>query len=535
MKKHLFNRAIIAFIAIMILLVISFTLPCLPAQADESYPECWGVFIGVSDYSTNTDLVYADDDARELYEVFSPVWGTSHTQVLIDSVANEAEILNSVAWLAANADINDTVVFTFSGLGVAPGAICPSDFTPARGGLTTTQLADAFASVKAGKILIILDSGYAGKFRTSLTKEGRMLMLSSTVQETSKESSEYKHGIFTYFILQALGDFDAHDTNQNYELSAEEIASYANEMTLQAISNQHPVIDDRIDGELPLLTKCTFALNMSLPAGATVLTLDNVNYLSPPDPLLWIPGSIHTMTVPDIVNADSGTRYVFIGWNDDNTSATRAVSKGSYVANYGLEYLLTVTSPYGETTGTGWYSSGTIIDFSVTSSIETTYTRRYFTGWSGDFTGTSPTDSLIMDAPKTVTADWRTEHLLILESEYGNPLGAGWYDEGASVNISIEYDKGFLVRQIFDGWSGDYTSAEVSTMVTMGSPKFVIAAWHTDYFWTYIIVAIVVFVVAVVTFLIIRFRVFRRLFPRPPKPRQVRVYRPSPPRSRLNK
>ncbi len=491
MKKHLLKSIATAFIAIIILLVISLALPCLPAQAAASDPVFWGVFIGVSYPFSNPEIVYADDDARELYDTLSPVWGTSHTKILIDSQANEAGILNAIDWLADNAQPNDTVTFTFSGLGVAPGAICPADFSPLRGGLTATQLADAFAAVQAGKILIILDCNYSGKFRVSLSKEGRVLMLSSSAQEESKESLEYRHGVFTYFILQALNNLENHDTNQNHELSAEEIASYADEMTANYFTHlnpQHPVLEDQVSGELPLLADFAFSPNVDLPSGTTILTLDDVDYTSPPAAQLWVPGSTHTMTIPDVVDVNSDARYIFIGWNDGNTSVNRTISKGSYVTNYRHEYLFTVTSPYGVTTGTGWYRDGSIASFSVTTSVETTYTRRTFTGWSGDFTESSSTGSLIMDAPKTVTAIWRTEYLLVISSEYNEPVGAGWYDEGQAVNISIEPVQGSIIRQIFNGWSGDFINPESSAILTMNSPKVVIATWRADYFWLYIII-----------------------------------------------
>jgi hypothetical protein len=271
---------------------------------------------------------------------------------------------------------------------------------------------------------------------------------------------------------------------------------------------------------------------MDLPAGTAVLTLDDVDYTSAPVAQLWVPGSTHTMTVPDGVNVDSDTRYIFSSWQDGNASVARTISKGPYTANYRLEYLLTVTSPYGETTGTGWYNNGSNANFSVTSSIETAYIRRYSTGWSGDFTGTSLAGSLMMNAPKTVTANWRTEYLLTLDSEYSNPSGAGWYAEGESANITIEPVLGFLIRQIFDGWSGSFSSTEASTVITMDSPKAVVAAWHTDYFWVYILVAIVVVLVAVAIYLLIRLRVFRRLITPSARPRRIKIYPPSPPQSR---
>jgi uncharacterized repeat protein (TIGR02543 family) len=498
MKKHLFKSIITAFIAIIILLVLTFTLPCIPSQAAVSDPICWGVFVGVSEYMTNPDVVYADDDALAFYAALSPVWGTSHTRALIDSVATEAEILNSISWLAANARAQDTVMFTFSGMGVAPGAICPSDYDVVSLGLTTTELANAFAAVQARKILIILDCNYAGKFRSSLSQEGRVLMLSCGGGEKSVESPAYQHGVFTYFILEALNHFDTYDANGDYELSAEEIAPYANAMTTNVNGLQHPILDDRLYGELPLLAKFDFALNNDFPAGTIILTLDGIYYLSPPDTQIWVPGSTHTMTVPEIVNVSNDTRYIFTRWNDGIALLDRTISKGSYSTNYRLQYLLTVTSPYGETAGSGWYTSGANANFSVTSAIETADTRRYFTSWSGDFTGTSASGSLLMNGPKTLTANWRTEYLLTINSEYYMPSGAGWYDAGETVYISIDPEHGFLTRQIFDGWSGDITGTAASISITMDSPKTITANWHTDTLQLYILTASIISVVVLI-------------------------------------
>ena len=503
MNKLFLNKTITAIIAIIMLLVISLALPCLPAKAAESGPVCWGVFVGVSNLFTSENIIYADDDARALYDTLSPIWGAAHTMELIDSQASRVEILKAVGWLASNAGPNDTVVFTFSGQGAAPSAICPSDFTPWNGGLPASQLADAFAPVKAKRILIVLDSDYSGQFMNSLAKPGRVLMLASTVGERAKESSVYQHGIYTYFILQTLNNFTTYDTNHDYELTIREIAPYASEMTTSVNYEQHPLLYNGVDGEFPLLAKFDFALNMNLPAGTTVLTLDDVAYETQPISQIWVPDTAHTMTVPGTVNVGADTRYIFVGWKDGISSNTRTVFKGSYVANYILEYHLTVYSPLGETTGTGWYNNASSASFLVTSSIETENTRQFFTSWSGDSTSTSPAGSLIMNTPKTVTANWRTEYLLKLDSAYGNPTGAGWYVAGETVNISVEPPPGFFVRQMFNGWSGDITSAEANANLIMDSPKIVFATWRTDYFWLYIVVAIAIVIIVGATTAII--------------------------------
>ena len=102
-----------------------------------------------------------------------------------------------------------------------------------------------------------------------------------------------------------------------------------------------------------------------------------------------------------------------------------------------------------------------------------------------------------MDAPKTVTADWRSEYLLKLDSVYGKPEGAGWFAAGALVNISIEPPLGFPVRQVFDEWTGSFSGTQATAQIIMDSPKIIFAHWHTDYFWLCIVVAIVIVIIVV--------------------------------------
>jgi uncharacterized repeat protein (TIGR02543 family) len=72
-------------------------------------------------------------------------------------------------------------------------------------------------------------------------------------------------------------------------------------------------------------------------------------------------------------------------------------------------YYLTVVSDYGDPQGEGWYDSGSTATFSVTSPVGT-IARHFFTGWGGDSTATTPTVNILMDEPKTVTANWRTDY-----------------------------------------------------------------------------------------------------------------------------
>jgi hypothetical protein len=270
-------------------------------------------------------------------------------------------------------------------------------------------------------------------------------------------------------------------------------------------------------GELSLLMKFTFSTESNLPSGTTILTLDGEEYSSAPPPLTWAPGSAHSLEVPSLVDAGSGTRYVFTSWDDGDTSASRTISQGgAYTASYKMQYLLTVESAYGEPTGAGWYDAGSTAPIQV-ASIEGATTKYIFTGWSGDYSGTTASASVTMDGPKTVATNWRTEYLLTVESAYGEPTGAGWYDAGSTATISVTSPEGTIIRQIFTGWSGDFSGNTATASITVNSAMAITANWRTDSLQLFMIIGGVVIIVAALIPLTIWVRKRKTLAPAPAK------------------
>jgi hypothetical protein len=523
--KKLFSKAsFFSLLVLVALLMTAFLLPCAPTQAAESDPQCWAVIVGVADYESIDDLPYPAQDVTSLYQELSPVWGENHMQLLTNSQATKMAILSAIDWLVDNADVDDTVLFCFAGHGASGGYLCPYDTTDLISTLiSSTELANALLPVKAQKITVILSCCHAGAFKSALAKDGRVILMACKSYEVGWESYDLGHVVFLYFVLEAFNNFDEADINHDYELSAEEIFAYAGYRTSEYEEDndfpsiQHPNLGDYYYSELALIAKFVFALNTSLPYGTQILTLDGISYTSVPSYLLWIPGSTHTISVPEAVYLSEGTRYAFTSWNDGDTLTARTISRGFYSPGYNLEQLLDIISAFGDPVGANWYVDGTTASFSVTPYIELPDTRHIFIGWSGDFTGPASQGLILMDAPKSLIADWRTEYLLTLNSEYGRPVGAGWYDELNSVNISIEPVQGFIIRQMFDGWTGDLASVQSSVTVTMDSPKVITATWHTDYVQLYIFIVVILVVAGIgTTVIIIIVRRKRAALPVPP-------------------
>ena len=488
---------------------------CTPAHAEEPEPECWAVIVGVSHYASSvcyedeegnlvcdSDLKYADDDARDLYQLLASIWGEGHIELLLDSQATKVDIYYAIRRLAAKADSDDTVLVYFAGHGlrrdygayidyaigsdyematiwqtsstmmwqdrqiVGPGYVCPFDSGQSLSWdcdyeISHVDLARWLDMLASQNIVIILDTCSAGSFSSELSQDGRVMLMGCQPDEGSLESCELEHGVFTHYVLEAFRNFDVADTNGDYELSAQEIFSYAetrttdetitcdnatvtideiiaypmlwqelssvcdnvsstidgtaafHNVTVSEGDEQHPLLSNCYPGELSLLMKVVFDTTADFPPDATVLTLDGEPYLSGelPASFIWAPGSVHTLDIPSQMDTGERTRLVFVSWDDGDASVSRAISHGGeYAANYETQYQLTVESAWGNPVGQGWYESSEVAHVSVYSPAGIII-RRLFAGWSGDSVGTEASTLLTMDGPKTVTANWRADYL----------------------------------------------------------------------------------------------------------------------------
>ena len=181
------------------------------------------------------------------------------------------------------------------------------------------------------------------------------------------------------------------------------------------------------------------------------------------------------------------SRLIFTNWTGDiNSDASTLYVKVTgpllFVANWKLQYYLTVYSPVGSPSGAGWYNAGDMAQVSVQPLIEfQNGTRQVFTGWNGTTQG--PTAKFIVNAPTSIQAAWKLQYLLRIQSPYGNPQGSGWYDANSNAQVSIqpEVDYGNRTRRVFAGWTGDYSGLGNSLTLQMNSPRNLDALWATQY------------------------------------------------------
>ena len=79
----------------------------------------------------------------------------------------------------------------------------------------------------------------------------------------------------------------------------------------------------------------------------------------------------------------------------------------------------------------------------------------------------------------TLTAIYKTRYLLTVESEFGDPKGAGWYDRGSSATFSVILPWSATDGEhIFVRWAGDSDSTNATGRIMMDGPKIVKAEWR---------------------------------------------------------
>ena len=158
------------------------------------------------------------------------------------------------------------------------------------------------------------------------------------------------------------------------------------------------------------------------------------------------------------------------------------------------QYQLTVnTNPSslsGQVTGGGSYNSGTSASFSGPSTVQVSKDTRYvFTGWSGDFSSSSVSGSVTMDAAKTVTAGYQLQYYLTVNTQPSNVpsvQGSGWYNAGDMAPLSVPSTQtvsvGDGVRLVFSGWSVDGNNQGSTLSLQMNAAHVVTAQFKQQYY-----------------------------------------------------
>jgi hypothetical protein len=153
-----------------------------------------------------------------------------------------------------------------------------------------------------------------------------------------------------------------------------------------------------------------FTLTVNVPSKVSI-TLDGVQEGAGSNSIQLSPGT-HVVSVPGMVQIDSTSRLKFNGWSDGSTQTTRAFdleSDTEIQAMYVTQYFVSATSD--STLASGWYDSGTIVQFSVNEAQPLNGYRVVvggFDGWynGGQLISKSASASITITGPVDLSATW---------------------------------------------------------------------------------------------------------------------------------
>lgn len=127
-------------------------------------------------------------------------------------------------------------------------------------------------------------------------------------------------------------------------------------------------------------------------------------------------GSSHIISVTEYADQDVGARYHCPSYSWSCFGA------GDYTFVYHTEYYLSVSSPYGQTSGEGWHDAGDKVSISVFPTTEPVsgiagilgakYVFDYWTFEDSPVLVHGGSAVILMDGPKSARAVWRTDYTI---------------------------------------------------------------------------------------------------------------------------
>ena len=250
-----------------------------------------------------------------------------------------------------------------------------------------------------------------------------------------------------------------YDVKESFEFVANLVPDYANPIILNA-RNQ--------------VTVETNPLGLSF-------FVDGITYYSPVQTYEWITGSSHVIGTSSPQGGTGGKRYVWQNWNDGGAiSHTVTVPEGTttYTADFMTQNLLTTSvSPssggsvtVNPTSPDGYYNSGTPVELRAVAN-----SGYVFYSWQGDLAGMTNPQSIVMSAPRSVTAVFSIAEITVTPASVsiiGSASGSsGTFNISSNTSWSITDDGSWLTVSPISGSYNGTITVTASSANTGTSPR----------------------------------------------------------------
>jgi hypothetical protein len=184
----------------------------------------------------------------------------------------------------------------------------------------------------------------------------------------------------------------------------------------------------------------------------TLVKISGVNYTADPagEVRKYLKAGEISIEVEPLVSVFEDTRKIFTRWSDGSSLNPRLITVDRNItltAEFTTEYLLTVSSDYGDLAQSSWLREGSIINISAPKVVNISAgSRVLFNGWTGDVVSSDPIVSLKMDWPLSIEATWRTQHLFSLSfsDKAGRTVSPNW--------VRLSGPSGVLNLTSYEAW-----------------------------------------------------------------------------------
>ncbi len=252
----------------------------------ESRGRIWAAIVGIDGYEKVRPLKYAVNDAKAFRTFLLEHLGVPETNIftLLNQEATKSQVQSLMGTqLKKKAAKDDTVYIYYAG----HGAVEPDPANPDGDGfekyllpydadledlysssISMKEVRTIFQRIAAERLVFIADTCYSGASggRTLLSRstratlserfferlsqgKGRIILSASSANEISQEIDAFRHGVFTYYLLQGLKG--KADRDGDGLITVGEVFSYVSRHVPDATGqDQHPVKKGESEGEI---------------------------------------------------------------------------------------------------------------------------------------------------------------------------------------------------------------------------------------------------------------------------------------------
>lgn len=263
--KYLFRFILVLTFCFLFIMISGCSKPRgLDAASIKVNNKTYALIIGVGQYKTaDYHTQYASNDASGIANELSTIYGKNAIKLLQNSEATKTQIQDGIQnWLGLQAEVNSTAIIYFAGSGTMDNLLLPYDTVQGsdNSDINPQEFETWVSSVKSKNVVIILDSCFSGNFAEAIEHNGStsIVITGGSDGELCWQSDAFKHGVFSYYLIDALNNIQNVDKNNDGIITINELFTYISDKIQEDYvkapppSPQHPEIINPAGNDLEL-------------------------------------------------------------------------------------------------------------------------------------------------------------------------------------------------------------------------------------------------------------------------------------------